>query len=77
MKIKSLNDIAALAKYLQRIGAEPRSLRTAVVKELKGKYWEDIAIISIEQSGKILAASNYAPTEKERIEIEAECLMVQ
>jgi hypothetical protein len=77
MRIKSLNDIASVSKYLQRIGAEPRSLRTAVVKELKGKYWEDIAIISIENNGKILALDSYAPTEKERIEIEAECQTVQ
>ena len=73
MKIKNLNDIPSLARYFQRIGAEPRSLRTAVVKELKGKYWEDIAIISVESNGKVIAPDAYAPTDRERSEIEIEC----
>ena len=76
MKIKSLNEIHAVARYFQRIGAEPRSLRTAVVRELKGKYWEDLSIILIDPNGKISASEIYAPTEKERIEIEAECANV-
>lgn len=72
-KIKSLNDIPALAQYFRRIGAEPRSLRTAVVKELKGKYWEDIAVINVAQSGKIEASPAFAPTDKEKADIEADC----
>lgn len=77
MRIKSLNDIQSVAKYLQRIGAEPRSLRTAVVKELRGKYWEDIAVITIDNNGKITSSLNNQPTDSERTSIEAECMTVQ
>lgn len=73
MKIKSLNDIAAIAKYLSRIGAEPRSLRSAVVREFMGDYWVDLAVITFEQNGKVKAPDNYAPTELEKAAIEAEC----
>ena len=77
MRIKSLNDIPAVASYLKRIGAEPRSLRTAVVRENKGPYWEDIAVIFFEQNGTVKAPDNYAPTEKEKLAIEVDCQSVQ
>ena len=77
MRIKSLNDIPAVASYLKRIGAEPRSLRTAVVRENKGPYWEDIAVIFFEQNGTVKAPDNYAPTEKEKLAIEVDCVSVQ
>lgn len=73
MRIKSLNDIPAVAAYLKRIGAEPRSLRTAVVRENKGPYWEDIAVIFFEQNGTVKAPDNFAPTEKEKLAIETDC----
>jgi len=76
MKVKSLNDIPSVAAYLKRIGAEPRSLRSAVVRENKGPYWDDIAVIFFEQSGKIKAPENYAPTEKEQLAIEIDCQSV-
>lgn len=44
--ITSLADIPEIAAYLSRVGAEPRSLRLAVVREQHGKYWRDIARIS-------------------------------
>jgi hypothetical protein len=77
MKIKSLYEIPAVAAYLKRIGAEPRSLRAAVVRENKGAYWEDIAVISIESTGAVKAPANYAPTEKEKLAIEVDCQSVQ
>ena len=77
MKIKSLIDIPAVARYLKRIGAEPRSLRTAVVKESHGAYWQDIAIITIAPDGKVKAPESYEPTEQERNAIEVDCSSVQ
>lgn len=75
-RIKSLSDIPAVANYLRRIGAEPRSLRTAVVREMRGSYWDDIAIISLQQDGTLKAPEAYAPTEKEKLDIEVECQSV-
>ena len=75
-RIKSLADIPSVASYLRRIGAEPRSLRTAVVREMRGSYWDDIAIISLAQDGTIKAPEAYAPTEKERLDIEVDCQSV-
>lgn len=73
MKVKSLAEIPAVAAYLKRIGAEPRSLRTAVVKESRGQYWEDIAIITLNTDGTVKAPDLYAPTEKEKLAIELDC----
>lgn len=75
-KIKSLSEIPSVAAYLRRIGAEERSIRTAVIREMRGKYWEDIAVIYITKDGKITAPDSYAPTEQEKLAIASECAAV-
>lgn len=69
MSIKSLNDIAAIKAYLERIGAEPRSLKSAVVKEDHGEYWTDKAIIRFQRDGAIIAPTGFEPTDAERVQI--------
>lgn len=64
-KIKNLNDVPAIAQYLTRIGALPRSLRTAVVIERRGDYHEDIAVIKFLPDGKVNAPDAFRPTENE------------
>lgn len=76
MKIRSLADINSVNSYLKRIGAEPRSMRKAAVREMSGKYWRDVAIISITPEGKVVAPPEYAPSELEKAAIEAECATV-
>lgn len=76
-KISSLTEIVSLAAYLQRIGAEPRSLRTAVVKEMHGAYWKDIAVIRVNKDGTIQAPDAFAPTESEATLIKSECESVE
>lgn len=73
-KIKTLDDIPAIAAYLRRIGAEARSLRTAVVVEKSGKYWRDVCVIGFDKdSGTIKAPdAQYAPTEAEALRIKDE-----
>lgn len=66
IKVGQLTDIPPVRDYLMRIGAEPRSLRTAVVKELKGAYWKDTAIIHFSPGGSVNCSSvEHAPTELE------------
>ena len=78
MKIKSLADIKAIHNYLQRVGAEPRSLSTAVVREQSGKYWKDVATIKFTKKGEVHCNDlQFAPTELEAASIVAECLAVQ
>lgn len=78
MKISTLNDIPAVAGYLKRIGAEPRSLRKAVVREQVGSYWRDLAIIKLTKEGKIdCAEPDYQPTEAEQKAIGVECARVE
>ena len=78
MKIKSLTDIRAVAQYLTRVGAEARSLSTAVVKEQSGKYWRDVARISFSKKGEISCSDlQYAPTELEAAAIAGECSAVE
>jgi len=72
MKISSLTDIDAVREYLNRIGAEPRSLKTAVVRETRGNYWDDVAVIRFGKDGEISSSSlNHSPTELEQSAISA------
>ncbi len=63
--VSSLTEIPAVREYLSRIGAEPRSLLTAVVREVQGKYWQDIAVIRFSRIGAVDCPSAWAPTESE------------
>lgn len=66
MKISSLSDVKAVMDYLLRIGAEVRSIRTAVVRENHGKYWKDIAVIRFSRDGNVSCASTeHGPTDLE------------
>jgi hypothetical protein len=75
-KIKSLNDIPAIRAYLMRVGAEPRSLKTAVIRETHGHYWKDLAVIRFKKEGDgcevIVSAHEYNPTDLELKEIQAD-----
>lgn len=72
-KISSLTDIAPVREYLNRINAEPRSLKTAVVRETRGEYWDDIAVIRFGAKGEISSSSlEHAPTESEQSAISDE-----
>src|SRR5690554_4914582 len=73
MKVKTLTDIKSIAEYLRRIGAEPRSLRTAVVRESHGAYWKDIAVVTIAKDGTVKAPPAFEPTEQEATLIKANC----
>lgn len=71
-KISSLSDIAPVREYLNRVGAEPRSLKTAVVRETHGAYWTDVAVIRFGKDGAISCNSlNHSPTELEQNAITA------
>lgn len=77
MRIKSLGDLSSIVHYFRRIGAEPRSFRTGVVKETKGNYWIDLAIIEIKEDGTVVATDDYKPTDSEQSQIISECKGVQ
>lgn len=69
-KISSLTQISPVNDYLLRIGAEARSLKTAVVKENFGAYWKDIAVIRFNENGEVSSTTlEHAPTELEQAEI--------
>lgn len=71
-KISSLTDIAPVREYLNRVGAEPRSLKTAVVRETHGAYWTDVAVIRFGKDGAVSCNSlNHSPTELEQNAITA------
>jgi hypothetical protein len=74
-KLKSLDDITAVRMYLARINAEPRSLKTAVIKEVAGNYWRDTAIITITREGEVKAPEHLMPTEQEAMRIKDEVAM--
>jgi len=72
-KASSLEDLPQTMAYLNRVGAEPRSLRTAVVKQKSGRYWKDLAVIRFDKTGEIHCPSlDHAPTESEVAMIKTE-----
>lgn len=73
-KISSLLDIGPVREYLARVGAEPRSLRTAVVRDTKSNgYWTDVAVIRFNKDGSVSCNTlEHAPTEAEQQAITAE-----
>lgn len=69
----SLLDFPTVKSFLQRHGAEPRGLMTAVVKKITGEnYWLDLAVIRFTKQGEVIAPDGYAPEDDEaqRIKIE-------
>jgi hypothetical protein len=69
-KVRSLIDLKPVRLYLARIGAEARSLRTAVIRETHGKYWKDIAVIHFGRDGEVSCDhAEYLPTETEQADI--------
>src|SRR5262245_37702554 len=71
--IHSLSDLPTVRDYLNRINAETRSLRTAVVREeYANGYWKDLVVIRFNEDGTVDAPPEYEPTELERIKIQEE-----
>lgn len=53
-KIKGIDELSSVKKYLSRIGAEARGLKSAVVTETVGnKYWREVATIKFDENGEI------------------------
>lgn len=71
-KVKSLSEIPAVQDYMTRMGAEPRSLLVAVVKEQQGKYWKDLAVLRFDRDGNVDCPEAFAPTETEAERIREE-----
>lgn len=65
-RVSSISELASVRDYLNRIGAEVRSMRTAVVKERAGAYWKDIAVVRFDRDGTIETDSRFEPTEHEQ-----------
>jgi hypothetical protein len=58
--------IPALASYIDRVGAEQLNFRRFMVKEHKGHYYHERALIKISSDGTISCnVEEYAPTEEE------------
>lgn len=80
MSIQKITDLNSIKEYFERIGAEPRGLFSAVVKETIGSYWQEVAYIKfIHKQGnlEVKATVGYEPTEEEFSLIKAEFLNVK
>lgn len=69
--ISSLTDVDAIRQYLNRIGAQPRGLRSAVVQEREGRYSRDVATIHFGKEGGEVTVKGedpdcFEPTDLER-----------
>ena len=65
--LHALDDLKSVRAYLQRVGAEVRSMKTAVVKEGQGKYHRDVSIIRFGADGTVVASDEaYAPSKAEQ-----------
>lgn len=69
-KIRELTEVQEVRDYLNRVGAQPRSIKTAVVKQINGRYWKDVASIRFSKAGDIECSTlEHAPTDLERSRI--------
>jgi hypothetical protein len=59
-----------LMDYLNRIGAEELSFKRFMVKEYHGNYYEEKAVIRIEEGRIKCNNKEYDPTDAERVAIE-------
>lgn len=83
-RIGGMSDIAPMAAFMRRIGAEQRSMRAAVVREQQGSYSRDLATIKLDKAtGDIEVrcadggdTSVFEPTATEAAEIKAACASV-
>ena len=75
--ISHLSELRSVDEYLRRIGAEGRTIRSAVIKEKVGRYWTDIAVIRFNKDGTISCPAAYAPTETEQARIKDEFAVAQ
>ena len=79
--ISDLAAIPAVRDFLNRIGAQVRSMRTAVVTQTHGRYWRDLATIKLDKdTGEVVVrcgngdeVAQYEPTEAEQAAIKAAC----
>lgn len=83
-RIGGLEEIDAVRLYMNRVGAEPRSMRSAVVKEQLGTYSRDVAVIKLDKTTGTIEvsrrdggdASAFVPDELEALAIATACLGV-
>ena len=73
--VSDLFGIPAMREFLNRIGAQPRSMFSAVVTEQAGKYRRDLAVIRLNKTDGSITVSDdseeYKPSDKEAADIVA------
>lgn len=78
MTINKITDLKSVQAYLDRVGAEPKGLFSAIVKEMVGEYWNETAHIRFDRkTGDVVASVGYEPTEDELSLIKAEFASVK
>ena len=73
-KVSDLKDIPAVRDYLNRVGAVPRGMTTAVVREQQGRYFSDIATLRLDKlkgAIKVRPGAGPLPENIEPNELEA------
>lgn len=63
--LSSLDELQAVRDYLNRIGAEVRSLKSAVIKRQVGAYQKDLATVKFADDGTV-TAKGHEPTAAEQ-----------
>ena len=64
--------IPALRAYIERVGAEEMNFKRYMIKEYKGHYYAERALIRIDKNGNITCTNKeYAPTKEEAEAIKA------
>jgi hypothetical protein len=76
-RINRLEDIPAIRDYLGTIGAEGRSLRSAVVRDHHGSYWTDTVTLTLDTKTGAFSTkpewAHYLPGEDVAKEIAKQC----
>jgi hypothetical protein len=74
---EGLWSLPAVQAYLERINAEPRSLKRAWVVEGEGRYSRDKCSVTFAEDGTVTTADAYLPTEEEQAAICEEAKIIE
>ena len=69
--ISDLFDIPAVAQYLRKYKATAVGLKSAVIREKRGKYFRELHRIEFADDGTVSTDPEVAPTEQEQADIKA------
>jgi len=66
MALKTVEELAPVKRYIERIGAHVDKMKHATIRVMDGKYFKEVGSVTFTQEGEVTASAGYEPTPEER-----------